>query len=703
MDKRIGIALLATLLAGTSLRAAPAVETLRAVSLLPKAEAARRIPVRLTGVMTLVATWGRLAFILADTNAPNSTALYIEGSDTGRPILQMEGFQKPRVGMIVEVTGETDPGAFAPMVKARRARLLGSMPLPEPPLVRLRDLDFGCRDNQRVRIRGVVRRIRGVSPDGSFAALELATPDGSFIAHVNRARPFNWPGLVDAEVTLSGIAMTFFNQRSEFIGVQLELAGNDALAIDLPAPADPFAIPEAPLNSILPYSPVPQDCHRRKVRGTVTLYKPGRYLYLQDGDLALRVNTQLTAPLRIGDTVEAAGYPGINEYFGELNDSLFRAVGRAARMPAAIPLTANDLLTMHTFPSGQQVNYDSRLITLRGRAFKLDAPERGERRLYLDVDGRTILATLDSPIPFSLRSALRDLPLVTVSGICQITLESGLPSGRVLAVRDVRILLRDAADIAVIPDLPWTARRHARFLQQAGVALLILFALVIIALLAKVARNHRLRLRTEAVQEERKRMAGDLHDTIEQHLTGAMMLLRTSIAMTPDASPRVKEAVNMASEILINAKREVRNTVWNLRSDLLHQQTLAQALGDMASQLSAGGRVSVRCDLESLPKDLPAPQIINLLFLAQEAVTNAIKHGRARAIAILAAREKEAFTLTVENDGEPFDPAAAQGPETGHFGLAGMRDRARRIGATLAFESAPSGTRVLIRVPLYKE
>ena len=75
----------------------------------------------------------------------------------------------------------------------------------------------------------------------------------------------------------------------------------------------------------------------------------------------------------------------------------------------------------------------------------------------------------------------------------------------------------------------------------------------------------------------------------------------------------------------------------------------------------------------------------DLSLIVRESIGNAIKHGGAKKIAIAADGNGEHWTLRVANDGNPFDPATAPGPSEGHFGVEGMRQRARRIGATVSF------------------
>ena len=89
----------------------------------------------------------------------------------------------------------------------------------------------------------------------------------------------------------------------------------------------------------------------------------------------------------------------------------------------------------------------------------------------------------------------------------------------------------------------------------------------------------------------------------------------------------------------------------------------------------------------------------DLSLIVREAIGNAVKHGGAKRIALQSeAREEGGWTLRLSNDGTPFDPATAPGAREGHFGIEGMRQRARRLGATLAFEPRGKGMVLILTV-----
>ena len=190
-------------------------------------------------------------------------------------------------------------------------------------------------------------------------------------------------------------------------------------------------------------------------------------------------------------------------------------------------------------------------------------------------------------------------------------------------------------------------------------------------------RNVRVRHEIEVVAKERRRMAADLHDTIEQHLAGANLIAAGVLALD-GVPPQVAEAMKTLTGLLANAKAEVRNSVLNLRSAGEAPVPLSDAIGGMASSLRKAGVKVGKC-LRGLPETLPEGLYFDLVQIIREATTNAVKHGKAKTIVFTSdPLPNGGFEFKVLNDGAPFEIDRALGPETGHYGLSGMRERALR-------------------------
>jgi two-component system, NarL family, sensor kinase len=199
--------------------------------------------------------------------------------------------------------------------------------------------------------------------------------------------------------------------------------------------------------------------------------------------------------------------------------------------------------------------------------------------------------------------------------------------------------------------------------------------------------------------EERNRLAREIHDTIAQSLAALTMQLEVVDARAnAGGDQRLSDAAARSLELARSALDEARRSVLELRATPLERDSLAQALEQLArSGPDADGlEVRVAAD-EPADDDLPVAVAIGLYRIAQQALANIRRHANAHHATIRLERSSEQVKLRVEDDGTGFDPAAVP---SGHFGLTGMRERARLLGGTLSLESAPgSGTVVEVEIP----
>lgn len=229
-----------------------------------------------------------------------------------------------------------------------------------------------------------------------------------------------------------------------------------------------------------------------------------------------------------------------------------------------------------------------------------------------------------------------------------------------------------------------------------AVTLALVAAVLLVVVVAGLFRMRRRVIADRAVAVERQRMAADLHDTIEQHLAGVKILL--TCAMKPAGVPdETKKVLEQAAAMLIHAKGEVRSTIMNLRG-VDDRKSLESHFREMVAPLRHGG-VAVKVLLRGVPERMDAARLGDLLLIAREAVTNAVKHGKAKTVVIVSdpMSGADGFVLRILNDGAPFDAVGVLGPETGHFGLAGMRERALRSGFELDFVREGKWTAVRIK------
>ena len=201
-------------------------------------------------------------------------------------------------------------------------------------------------------------------------------------------------------------------------------------------------------------------------------------------------------------------------------------------------------------------------------------------------------------------------------------------------------------------------------------------------------RGVRVKRDMEVVAAERRRMAADLHDTIEQHLAGAN-LIAAGVQSLDGVAPEVVEAMKALAGLLANAKAEVRSSVMNLRNAGDASVPLSDTIGSMVTSLKKTGVRARKC-LRGLPDALPEVVAHDLVQIIREATTNAVKHGKAGRVVFTSDPLPDGgFEFKVLNDG-------ALGPETGHYGLSGMRERALR--SRLGIEWGRDGRWTFVRI-----
>jgi PAS domain S-box-containing protein len=215
---------------------------------------------------------------------------------------------------------------------------------------------------------------------------------------------------------------------------------------------------------------------------------------------------------------------------------------------------------------------------------------------------------------------------------------------------------------------------------------------------AERARTELLARLVFAQEDERRRIAREMHDQFGEQLTAlghAIGALKESCAGRPELHARVEALDRIAQQL----DRDVDHLVWELRPTALDDLGLRAALANYVQDWSSRVGISAQLHTSGLLDDrLPADLETTLYRIAQEALTNVAKHSRAGNVDVILERRADAVLLIIEDDGVGFDPGERSEPRHG-FGLPGMQERATLIGATLQIESAAGeGTTVLVRM-----
>ena len=408
------------------------------------------------------------------------------------------------------------------------------------------------------------------------------------------------------------------------------------------------------------------------VSGTVTYAANGTFFLQRESD-GLKVHASGRLPA-VGDEVILEGVPSLEGGHVVFVSKSWKKTGDG-ELPEALAVKSDDLV------NGEGRTVNALRVTVEGRTIGVT-----ENGFAMNVDGVPVNVML-SPMPGFLSDCDRTHPVVAVTGIAELMLDQSILLGREGYVMGVKIDVSAPEDVVLRPDLAYFAARRERMVALASWSFAGVLAIGVLVFLVVIFRQRRGMFRTRTIMAERKRMADDIHDTIEQHLVGAGMLLKLN---------KLAEA----QDILVRAKREIRDIVWGLKNDDMMRLTPAEMLRNLAHEENTKGLYRVDTKLEGLPSSLDAAAMRDLSLIVRESIGNAVKHGGAKKIAISSDRlEDGGWRLRISNDGEPFDPETAPGAKQGHFGLEGMKQRARRIGASVRFERRGRGMVLILERP----
>jgi signal transduction histidine kinase len=223
--------------------------------------------------------------------------------------------------------------------------------------------------------------------------------------------------------------------------------------------------------------------------------------------------------------------------------------------------------------------------------------------------------------------------------------------------------------------------------------------LLLDALTSDRARMRRLAsLVITAQDEERSRIARELHDSTAQSLTAIVLQLSAAArdAQTPELSARLSDVKEMAGMAL----EEVRTLSHRVHPRVLDDLGLVPAMRWLARQARESSDVEITVDAIGSTDHIPA-QVASVLYrVAQEALTNAVRHASPNNVAITVRADADTATLEVSDDGRGFDIAEAERRRPG-MGLFSMRERVSLVDGRLDLASSPgSGTRVVATIPL---
>jgi len=418
-------------------------------------QAARSYPVHLRGVVTYYDPY----------IDPRYPTLWVSDHSGGiYVVLSSVPAVAFKAGDLVEITGTSAAGGYAPVVKDGEARVIGKSPLPPPARETLGQMLTGAQDGRWVEVEGVVQAVR---ESGKNIDLDIALSDGPVLATTIKKVGADYDSLVDAKVRLRGNQAPLFNHQGAMTGTYLVFPDRAQVTVMEPPPAHPFTLPISPVSGLLRFNPKPAWDHRVHIRGTVTLAWPGRLLCLQDGPQGLCAQTDQTTPLRPGELADVIGFPIMGAFTPALTRATYEAAGFQSPVPA-VAVSADQAL---------RGNHDAELVELTGQLVGQDE-SASDSNIVLSSRNLVFSAVLPAHSGPRL-PAWKIGSTLKVVGVC--SMKGG--ADRVGAARNgvsipesFRVLLRSPQDVVVIKTPSWWNPAHA--ISMLGLAAMLTLAVL---------------------------------------------------------------------------------------------------------------------------------------------------------------------------------------------------------------------------------
>ena len=221
--------------------------------------------------------------------------------------------------------------------------------------------------------------------------------------------------------------------------------------------------------------------------------------------------------------------------------------------------------------------------------------------------------------------------------------------------------------------------------------------------LAEQARNDLLRRLVAVQEEERVRIARELHDQMGQQLT-ALKLGLESLKYPPPEDTAGTERLRQMLALTRRIGHDMHRIAWELGPGALEELDLPTALSNYAEEWSEHSGVPVQFECTGTWEDRLPPQVETTLYrIVQEALTNVAKHAEASRLSLILNRRADDVLVIIEDDGLGFDTEIGSDPARSErkLGLAGMKQRVQTVGGGFQIESIlGSGTTVFVRIPL---
>ncbi len=590
---------------------------------------------------------------------------------TGGLFFDLRPEEIPPLGESIDVYGNVTGGFYGPYIVVDQIRSRGQRTIPRALNFRPDFVQTGIGDNRLIEIEGLMVDVEFDENQRSGQGLIVNGQTDLRIRFQNQNDEFQSERikrLVGSWIRLKGSGAPLFNDGRQRIGSDIICSSNQFIEVV----NEGLTTQHVPLGDIGRWDSRSAAPGLVRTLGVVTLVEGPKSLIVQSGEHGARVKTLRDHDATPGDTLDLKGLPDTEGYFVGLR--------YADISPSS---TLNEVATPVIEDSSLSRENAFQLVTVSGTMI-----EREGRILNLESKGNLI--------PVSLSAFMTDKDLPAAGSEIRITGVKLVDADQRGQLRSATVAMRSLADLEIIATPSWwNPRRYwtAIFVLGAGIMLVLIWTLALNRRVTTQTTLIESQIQSNAALEERNRIARELHDTFSQGFAGVGYQL-ASIDNHLDTDPaRAREKLSAAREMVEHSLAETRDSLTGLRVP-----TAAESLEFPTSMLSI---MEERCKEASIELAVKMPDDLNQIDLNTEtayachrimleALANTIKHSGAEHLFIDLERRNSSWTFSVRDDGSGFD--LQNTPDIGHYGLQGMKERAREIKAAFEVDSSHQGT-----------
>lgn len=642
--------------------------------------------------------------------SPAGVFTFIVHDSSGGTMLQNRTSQsnvEMRPGDTIRATGEIAVDSGEIYADCHAVEVLSHGPCPPPGTATVRELLDGRCDYRLVTVSGMVDDTFPDEIDRDYIYLALAGGGEKIYAAVRRATHPEFEGgdLIGAEVAITGRCFVQGTGWRRRIGRVFKVWGKDAVRIL-----------RRPVGSVFD-APLLEDCRtkrpqevdalgRRRIIGSVIAVCGGGQILLRTADGTVsRVECVTEVLPAYGNRIEASGFPESDLYNINLTHARWRTLpGAEAEQDPPVDVDIKTLVTDKHDRSRLSAGYHGQAIRIRGIVRSVPDTANPNKMAYVE-NGRYMIPVDFNSCPAACAGLMPGCE-AEISGTCVMAAGNWRRNAVFPQIHDVFIAVRTDGDVKVVARPPWWTPAR----------LMVVMAALVATILAVLAWNRSLRslaerrgrelteetisrVKSEIKVGERTRLSVELHDTIAQYLTGAMMEIRAGLRLGGAMPLNASEHLDLAQKTLESCRHELRNCLWDLRNRALEQPDMDAAIRQTIAPHVRGVDVAVRFDV---PREIISDGTAHaILRIVRELALNAVRHGRATAIKIAGCVDGGRMVFSVRDNGCGFDPESAVGVAEGHFGLQGIRERIAAENGDVRIESEPGkGTRVSVSVKM---